>query len=77
MSTLEIKEAIHRKIDVLENIGELIDINQSLDWFLVEKLSEEEKTVLERLSTITPILEEGKGIKHEDVQKEMRAWIRK
>jgi hypothetical protein len=77
MSTLEIKEAIHRKIDVLENIGELIDINQSLDWFLVEKLSTEEKIVTNRLSSLLPIIENGKGIKHEDVQKEMKEWIRK
>ena len=77
MSTLEIKEEIHRKIDVLENLGELLDINQSLDWFLVEKLSTEEKLVLERLSNALPTLEEGKGVKHEDVQKEMKAWIRK
>jgi hypothetical protein len=77
MSTIEIKEAIHRKIDALENIGELIDINQSLDWYLIDKLSTEEKMVLNRMESLVPILEEGKGVKHEEVQKEMKAWIRK
>jgi hypothetical protein len=77
MSTIEIKEAIHRKIDALENIGELIDINQSLDWYLIDKLSTEEKMVLNRMESLVPILKEGKGVKHEEVQKEMKAWIRK
>ncbi|MDZ7896766.1 MAG: hypothetical protein U5N85_01875 [Arcicella sp.] len=77
MSTIEIKEAIHRKIEALENVGELIDINQSLDWYLVDKLSVEEKMVLDRMVSLMPTLEEGKGLKHEDVQTAMKAWIRK
>lgn len=77
MSTLEIKEAIHRKIEALENVGELIDINQSLGWYLVDKLSAEEKMVLDRMVSLMTMLEESKGLKHEDVQQEMKAWIRK
>jgi hypothetical protein len=50
MSTLELKAEIHKKIDALDNISELIDFNLSLDWFMQEKLTDEEKIILERLN---------------------------
>ena len=77
MSTLELKEAIHHKIDVLENIGELTDINQSLDWFFTHQLSKEEDIVLKRLENINNVIENGQGLKHETVQEAMKQWIRR
>lgn len=34
MSTLELEAEIHKKIDALDNVSELIDLNLSLDWFM-------------------------------------------
>ena len=61
MSTLELKAEIHKKIDALDNVSELIDLNLSLDWFMQEKLTDEEKTVLERLNEAKKVPMKGQG----------------
>lgn len=77
MSVLELKAEIYKKIDALNDITELLDLNVSLDWFIQEKLSEEEKVVLERLSLAQKNADEGTGISHQDVMKEARQWLKK
>jgi hypothetical protein len=77
MSTLELKAEIHKKIDALDDIAELIDLNLSLDWFMQEKLTAEEKIVLERLSQAKKSSDEGTGILHEDVMIEAKQWLKR
>ncbi len=77
MSTLELKAEIHKKIDALDNVSELIDLNLSLDWFMQEKLTDEEKTVLERLNEAKKSSDEGTGILHDDVMKEAKQWLKR
>lgn len=77
MSTLELKAEIHKKIDALDNVSELIDLNLSLDWFMQEKLTDEEKTVLERLNQAKKSADEGTGILHDDVMKEAKQWLKR
>ncbi|AEI49186.1 hypothetical protein [Runella slithyformis] len=77
MSTLELKAEIHKKIDALDNVSELIDLNLSLDWFMQEKLTDEEKTALERLNQAKKSAEEGTGILHDDVMKEAKQWLKR
>ncbi len=77
MSTLELKAEIHKKIDALNNVSELIDLNLSLDWFMQEKLTDEEKTVLERLNQAQKSADEGTGMLHDDVMKEAKQWLKR
>ncbi|RDB07399.1 hypothetical protein [Runella aurantiaca] len=77
MSTLELKAEIHKKIDALDNVAELIDLNLSLDWFMQQKLTDEEKTVLERLNQAKKSADEGTGILHDDVMKEAKQWLKR
>lgn len=77
MSTLELKAEIHKKIDALEDVSELIDLNLSLDWFMQEKLTDEEKTVLERLNRAKKSADAGTGILHDDVMKEAKQWLKR
>ncbi|AXE18411.1 hypothetical protein DR864_11945 [Runella rosea] len=77
MSTLELKAEIHKKIDALDNVSELIDLNLSLDWFMQEKLTDEEKTVLERLNQAKKSADEGTGMLHDDVMKEAKQWLKR
>jgi hypothetical protein len=77
MSTLELKAEIHKKIDALDNISELIDFNLSLDWFVQEKLTDEEKIILERLNKAKKSADEGIGILHADVMKEAKQWLKR
>ncbi len=77
MSTLELKAEIHKKIDALDNVSELIDLNLSLDWFMQQKLTDEEKTVLERLNQAKKSADEGTGILHDDVMKEAKQWLKR
>jgi len=77
MSTLELKAEIHKKIDALDNVSELIDLNLSLDWFMQGKLTDEEKTVLERLNRAKKSADEGTGILHDDVMKEAKQWLKR
>ncbi len=77
MSTLELKAEIHKKIDALDNVSELIDLNLSLDWFMQEKLTDEEKTVLERLNQAKKSADEGTGILHDYVMKEAKQWLKR
>lgn len=75
MSTLELKAEIHKKIDALDNVSELLDLNLSLDWFMQEKLTDEEKAVLERLNQAKKSADEGTGILHEEVMEEAKQWL--
>ena len=77
MSTLELKAEIHKKIDALDDVSELIDLNLSLDWFMQEKLTDEEKAVLERLNQAKKSANEGTGILHDDVMKEVKHYLKR
>jgi len=77
MSTNDLKTAIHQKIETLSSVGELLEINHSLDLLIAGELSAEEKAVLNRLSTVVPDAENGKTILHVEVQKTAKQWLRK
>lgn len=77
MSALELKAEIHRKIDALENVAELVDVNQSLDWYLQGNLTAEEHAVLSRLETARHHAAEGTGLPHETVMNEARTWVKR
>lgn len=77
MSTLELKAEIPKKIDALDNVSELLDLNLSLDWFMQEKLTDEEKTALERLNQAKKSADEGTGILHDDVMKEVKHYLKR
>ena len=77
MSALALKAEIHRKVDDLNDISELTDLNQSLDWFIQAKLTAEEKTVLKRLGQIQQDADQNKGIAREEVMKEAKSWLKK
>lgn len=77
MSTLELKAEIHKKVDALDDISELIDLDLSLDWFMQEKLTNEEKTVLERLNQAKKSAEEGTGTSHSEVMKQAKQWLKR
>jgi hypothetical protein len=77
MSTLELKAEIHKKIDALDNVSEQLDLNLSLDWFMQEKLTDEEKAVLERLNQAKKSANEGTGILHDDVMKEVKHYLKR
>ena len=59
------------------NVSELIDLNLSLDWSMQEKLTDEKKTVLERLNQAKKSADEGTGILHDDVMKEAKQWLKR
>lgn len=75
MSPTELKAEIHRKIEALESVAELLDVNQSLDWFINGNLTSEEKRVLTRLEQARKSAQEETGISHEDVMNEAKSWL--
>ncbi len=77
MSTTEIRAEIHRKIEAISTMGELLEINQSLDLLTSGNFSTEERNVLKRLSKVLPDIEKDGGLPHEAVQKEAKKWLRK
>lgn len=77
MSTRELKAEIHKKIDELEDVAELLDVKQSLDWFLQGTLTPEETTLLQRLRQAKQHAEAGSGIAHEEVMKEAQSWLKR
>ncbi len=77
MSTTEMKAEIHRKVEAISTMGELLEINQSLDLLVSENLSAEERNVLKRLSKVISDVEKGGGLPHEAVQKEAKRWLHK
>lgn len=77
MSTLELKEEIHRKVDSLDMDAKLFEVNQTLDLLLSSSLSEEEKFLLNRLNQAIIEDKEGKLIPHEIVSKEAKEWLKR
>ena len=77
MSTLELKAEIHKKIDELEDVAELLDVKQSLDWFLQGNLTPEETAVLQRLRQAKQHAEAGTGIPHGEVMNEAKSWLKR
>ena len=77
MATIELKEELHRKIDSMSNVSELLDIKYSIDWFLSDNLTWEEKEVLKRIAQISDLVDQQAGILHSDVMKESKKWLRK
>lgn len=77
MATIELKEELHRKIDALNDVSELLDLKYSIDWFMEGKLSGEEKTVLGRLAGVPKCIENNTGILHEEVMKEAKLWLKR
>ena len=77
MTTLELKAELHRKIDALDDVAELLDLNQSLEWFMQGNLTEEEKAVLPRLEQARRHDETGTGLSHEAVMNEARTWLKR
>ena len=77
MSTLELKAELHRKIDALDDVAELLDLNQSLEWFMQGNLTLEEKAVLSRLEQALRHDQAGTGLSHEAVMNEARTWLKR
>lgn len=77
MATIELKEELHRKIDALNDVSELLDLKYSIDWFMEGKLSVEERTVLGRLAGVHECIENSAGILHEEVIKEAKLWLKR
>jgi len=77
MSTLELKAEIHQKIDELEDVAELLDVKQSLDWFLQGNLTPDETAVLKRLGQAKNHAEAGTGLRHEEVMNEAKSCLKR
>ena len=77
MSTLELKAEIHRKIDALDNVAELVDVNESLAWFLQGNPTAEESALLPRLETARQHAADGTGLPHETVMEEAKSWLKR
>ncbi len=77
MSTLELKNEIHKKVDSLKIESELFEVNHTLDLLLSAKLTDEEKFLLNRMNQTIIEVREGKGIPHEIVSKEAKTWLKR
>ena len=77
MSTLELKEEIHKKVDSLDMDAKLFEVNHTLDLLLSSSLSEDEKFLLNRLNQGIIEDKEGKLIPHEIVSKEAKEWLKR
>ena len=77
MATIELKEELHRKIDCLDDVSELLDLKYSIDWFIEGNLSKEERAVLSRLVQVLEYAENNKGISHDEVMKDSKLWLKK
>ncbi len=77
MSELELKSEIHQKIDTINSLDELLDINLSLGWFVFEQLSNEEKSVIERLRQVPDDIKANRGIPQKQVMENAKKWLQK
>ncbi|MCU0342101.1 MAG: hypothetical protein MUE30_19700 [Spirosomaceae bacterium] len=78
MATVDLKEELHQKIDTISNTAELLDLKYSIDWFLQDKLTWEERHVLDRLAQLPDLLENQMGTLHEEVIAEAKKqWLKK
>jgi hypothetical protein len=75
MSVLELKSTIHKKIDTINDLDELLDINLSLDWFIADQLTMEEKKVIQRLKQVPNDIMNNSGITRETVTKNSKKWL--
>jgi hypothetical protein len=77
MSTTELREEIHKKVDSLDINAKLFEVNHTLDLLLSSSLSEGEKFLLNRLNQAIIEEKEGKLIPHEIVSKEAKEWLKR
>ncbi len=77
MSAIELKNEIHKKIDTIDSLEELLDLNISLGWFMPDQLSYEEKKIIQRLQQVPNDSKTNRGIAQKVVMENARKWLRK
>ena len=77
MSTLELKNEIHKKVGALDNVAELFDINQTLNFYIFDDLTEHERLLIDRLNKTIIDHREGKGIPREIMAARAKSWLKR